>query len=80
MLVIRRREGEALLLGDQIELSVLEITPSRVTLGVTAPRRVAVIRKEVLETRAANQAASRLPDPRLVGEWAALLRDLPLLP
>jgi len=75
MLVIRRREGEALLLGGLIELCVLEITPSRVTLGVVAPRQVAVVRKEVALTFEANRAASQLPEQGVLGEWAARLRE-----
>jgi len=75
MLVIRRRQGEALLLGPDIELSVLEITPSRVTIGVSAPREIVVLRREVAETREANKAASHLPNQGVLGEWAARLRN-----
>ena len=58
MLVIRRRTGEALVLGDHIEVEVVEITPTRVKLGVRAPRDVAVIRKEVLASRRQNELAA----------------------
>ena len=47
MLVIRRREGESLLLGEAIEIEVLEILGTRVKLGITAPASVIVERKEI---------------------------------
>lgn len=46
MLITRRKEGEALLIGDNIEVVVLEVSQGRVKLGVSAPPEVAVERKE----------------------------------
>jgi carbon storage regulator len=74
MLVIRRRAGESIQVGDEVELEVLEITPARVTLGVRAPRSVAVLRKEVLLTRRANQAAAAGTPASRLEELAAQLR------
>ena len=59
MLVIRRRSGEAVLIGDDVELEVLEIGNSHVKLGIRAPRSITVLRKEIRTTAAENQAASR---------------------
>lgn len=59
MLVIRRREGEAILIGEDVEIEVLEITPARVKLGIRAPERVQVLRKELKATREQNLAAAR---------------------
>lgn len=74
MLVIRRRAGEALVIGDDIEILVTEIGPSRVKLCISAPREVPVMRKEVKLTREENVAAGReLPAGRLV-EFANKLR------
>ena len=47
MLVIRRRAGESILIADDIEIEVLETTPTRVKLGIKAPKEVTVLRKEV---------------------------------
>jgi carbon storage regulator len=58
MLVIRRRPGEAIVIGEEIEVQVTEIGPNRVKLCITAPREVAVLRKEVRLTREANLAAA----------------------
>jgi len=59
MLVIRRRAGEVFVIGDDIEVEILDITPSQVKLGIRAPKQVTVLRKEVLRTQQANLAASR---------------------
>ena len=48
MLVLRRRAGEAIVLGGDIEIEVMEISRTRVKLGVRAPRDVSVTRKEVV--------------------------------
>jgi len=65
MLVIRRREGEALLVDGRIEITVLEITPSRVKIGVSAPPEVPVLRKEVLLTEQENREAAQFPSASL---------------
>jgi len=59
MLVIRRREGEAILIGEDVEIEILELTPARVKLGIRAPDRVQVLRKELKATREQNLAAAR---------------------
>ena len=73
MLVIRRRAGEAVLVGSEIEIQVIELSPSRVKLGITAPQHVVVMRKENQLTREANAAAARGANPEAV---ASLLRNL----
>ena len=60
MLVLRRRVGESISIAGDIEIEIIEISRSRVKLGVTAPRTVAVMRKEVLRAAEDNQKASRL--------------------
>lgn len=59
MLVIRRRAGEAILIGADIEIEVLEISPSRVKLGIVAPPKVLVLRKEIQLAGQQNLAAAR---------------------
>ncbi len=68
MLVIRRRAGEMLLIGDQVEVEILEISGSQVKLGITAPKEVVILRKEVKLTAEQNRLASRtLPLESLTG-------------
>jgi carbon storage regulator len=59
MLVIRRHPGESILIGEDIELEVIECGHNRVKLGIRAPRQVTVLRSEVKLTRDENLAAAR---------------------
>ena len=59
MLVIRRRAGESIVISGDVEIEVLESSPTRVMLGIRAPREVSVMRKEIRLTADENQAASR---------------------
>lgn len=47
MLVLTRREDESIMIGDEIEVKVLNIKENQVKLGIVAPRVVAVHRREV---------------------------------
>ncbi len=65
MLVLRRRVGEAITIGPDIEIEVIEISRSRVKLGVRAPRSVHVMRRETIRVALENQnAAALLESPR----------------
>jgi carbon storage regulator len=58
MLVVRRRQGESVLIGDDIEVIVLEVGANRVKLGFLAPREILVFRKELELTREQNRVAA----------------------
>ncbi|GAA0278837.1 carbon storage regulator CsrA [Cryptosporangium japonicum] len=59
MLVLTRRPGESVMVGDDVVITVLEVRGDVVRLGIRAPRSVPVHREEVfLELRAANQEAA----------------------
>jgi carbon storage regulator len=66
MLVMRRRAGESLLIGDDIEIEILDVGPTRVKLGIVAPPNRAITRKEVVLTRSENLTASRNASPETV--------------
>ena len=59
MLVIRRRIGESILIGDDIELQITDISANRVKIGIVAPRSVPILRKEIQIAADQNLAASR---------------------
>jgi carbon storage regulator len=59
MLVIRRRAGESVIIGHDVEVEILEICGNQVKIGIQAPREVLVLRKEVQLTKAENRAASQ---------------------
>jgi len=60
VLVLRRRVGETISIGDGVEIEVLEISHTRVKLGVVAPRDVPVVRKETIAVAAENRRALEL--------------------
>lgn len=61
MLVLSRQRDETIMIGDEIEISVVDIRGDKVRLGITAPTRIAVHRKEVYEAiKRENAQASRL--------------------
>lgn len=47
MLVIGRKKGESILIGDDIEITVVKLDDGQVKLAVSAPREVLVLRKEL---------------------------------
>ncbi len=49
MLVLARRLNESIMIGDDIEIVVIDIKGDQVKLGIRAPKRVAVHRKEIYE-------------------------------
>ena len=49
MLILSRRPGEQMLIGDDILVEVLEVSGTQVRLGITAPREVPVLREELLD-------------------------------
>jgi carbon storage regulator len=61
MLVLRRRAGESVMIGDDIEVELLAITPQGAKIGIRAPKETVVLRKELKITQDQNaQAASDL--------------------
>lgn len=53
-----RRQGETILIGDEIEIVIAQIGRSRVKVGIRAPRQVQVIAREVKLTRDENLRAA----------------------
>ncbi len=47
MLILTRKSGESLLIGDNVEVTVLSIRGTQVKLGINAPKEVSVHREEV---------------------------------
>ena len=75
MLVLTRRVGESVVIGDDVVVTVLEVRADGVRLGIDAPRHVRVHRSEVLDAvREANAAAAQADAADATA--AAALRDL----
>ena len=72
VLILRRRVGESILIGDSIEIEITEIGPSKVKVGVRAPVEISVQRKEMASTREQNRRAAVLTSEAR----AALVKNL----
>jgi carbon storage regulator len=63
MLVLTRRSGESVMIGDDVVVTVLEVRGDVIRLGIGAPRDIQVHREEVYrELQAANQEAASPTD------------------
>jgi carbon storage regulator len=54
MLVLTRRAGEKIRIGDEIEVTVLRMSGDRVRIGIDAPREIRVLRTEIAEQEAST--------------------------
>ncbi len=61
MLVLRRRPGECVLIGDEIEIEVLAVTHQGAKIGIRAPKSTVVLRKELRITQEQNAQAAHGP-------------------
>ena len=60
MLILSRRKGESIVIGDNIEICVIDVQGETIKIGIDAPRTVSVHRKEIYnEIENANREATR---------------------
>lgn len=64
MLALTRKKGEAIVINNNVEITVLEVKGDQVKLGINAPKEVPVYRKEVyVQIQEANREAANAVDP-----------------
>lgn len=77
MLVLSRRKDETIMIGDEVEITIVDVRGDTVRLGIKAPRSVSVHRKEIYDAiQAENIAAAKeaIPDESVVGGLGDLLK------
>ena len=74
MLVLSRKPGEAIRIGDDIEISVIEVRGDTVRIGINAPRNVPVFRMEFLAEVAKTNLESVKAAPQAMDVLKTLLR------
>ncbi|MDW8341060.1 MAG: carbon storage regulator [Geminicoccaceae bacterium] len=80
MLYLTRREGEAVVINDEIVVRVIELKGRQVRLGITFPPTASVLREELyLAIRAANEAACRSATVVLDGGSGTVAPQPPLV-
>jgi carbon storage regulator len=57
MLVLTRKPGQSIMIGDGVEVQVLSVAGEKVRLGITAPRDVSIFRNEVYDRIESENAA-----------------------
>lgn len=48
MLIVSRKEGESILIGEEIEVCILEIGEGVIKVGINAPKNIKILRKELI--------------------------------
>ena len=61
MLILTRRIGETLMIGDEVTVTVLGVKGNQVRIGVNAPKEVAVHREEIYDRIKQEQKTSHVP-------------------
>lgn len=75
MLVITRKAGERLLIGDDIVVTVVEVrSDNSIRIGIDAPRSIRVLRQEIAEAVAAENLAATSANDGAGSELAGLLQ------
>ena len=59
MLILQRKAGESLFIGDEIRVSILSVEAGRVRLAIEAPRDVSILRSELRNAADTNRDAAR---------------------
>jgi carbon storage regulator len=67
VLIITRRAGEKIMLGDDVIVEVVEVSGSSVRLGIQAPRSLPVYREEIWQSVKQENAAAAATDPQDLG-------------
>lgn len=63
MLVLKRKTGESIIIGEDIEIKVVDIGDGRVKIGIEAPKSIEIMRKEVIEQVSEENKAARTSKP-----------------
>lgn len=61
MLILTRRVGETIMIGDEVTITVLGVKGNQVRVGINAPKHVAVHREEIYERIKREQAGTSKP-------------------
>ena len=77
MLILQRKPGESLVIGENISISVVSIEGGRVRLAISGPQEISILRSELLDATAANRdsAVEEAAPAELLGLLGALPSD-----
>jgi carbon storage regulator len=67
MLVLSRKTGERIMIGDQVTITVVRIGPNNVRIGIEAPRDMNIVREELVPPAEGTPAAVKAPETATAG-------------
>ena len=70
MLILTRRVGETVMIGDDVTITVLGVKGNQVRVGINAPKHVAVHREEIYERIKREQQTEEVADKPKAAEYA----------
>jgi len=75
MLVLTRKIGEMIRIGDEVTVQVLAVRGGQVRLGLDAPPDVRIFREEIFRVIEEHNARARLPDPESLADAAVIWKE-----
>jgi carbon storage regulator len=72
MLILTRRVGETVMIGNEVTVTVLGVKGNQVRIGINAPKSVAVHREEIYERIKREQQGEHQEDPNRSSEFASV--------
>jgi len=72
MLVLSRQRDESIMIGDDVEITIVDVRGDKVRLGITAPKQISVHRREIYDAiqreKAAEKSSAEKPEKRTEAE------------
>ena len=62
MLILNRREGESIKIGDDIEIEIVSVSGNSVKIGINAPQEVSILRKELYDSIISENISASMND------------------
>jgi carbon storage regulator len=63
MLVLSRQKDESIMIGDEVEITIVDVRGDKVRLGITAPKSIAVHRREIYDAIQREKKAKEVGTP-----------------
>ncbi|WP_352404936.1 carbon storage regulator CsrA [Sporanaerobacter acetigenes] len=75
MLILSRKKDESIIIGDDIEITIIGIEDDKVKLGINAPKNIDIHRKEIyLQIQEENQKASQMKNNINIDQLKGLIK------